>query len=210
LLVAAGSEKIKAANMSLQIDDAFIGRWHLEYDDPRIGGDDRDYETLVTTVARELSSRSTISKKTFLEIWKWKGAMRVIRHVKIEQYDTLYAVAFHHAASEPPERKLSALLAGGKKLPGVGAPTGSTIIHFIHPETMPIIDVRTVEVLFEACLIPSKHRDLKHYERFREAIGEVRQRCPKWSLRQIDRALFAYHKRVLDKKVQEKKCQLDT
>lgn len=196
--------------MCLQIDDAFIGTWHLEYDDPQIGGDDRDYQTLVTTVAEEINSAGTISKKTFLEIWKWKGAMRVIRHVKIEQYNSVYAVAFHHAASEPPERKLAALLEGDKKLSGVGAPTGSTIIHFIHPETMPIIDVRTVAVLFEAHLIPTKHRDLKRYEKFRAAIGEVRNRCPKWSLRQIDRALFAYHKRVLEKKDQVRKCPRDT
>jgi hypothetical protein len=146
---------------------------------------------LVAIVAQEIKSVGTISKQTFLDIWKWKGAMRVIRHVKMDEYEALYAVAIRHAISEPPERKLAALMF----LPGVDAPTGSTIIHFIHPETMPIIDVRTVEVLFEAGLIPTTHRDLKHYEAFRKAINEnIRQRCPRWTLRQIDRALFAYHK----------------
>src|SRR5215469_11525720 len=42
------------------------------------------------------------------------------------------------------------LLAPGIKLPGVEAPTGFTILHFMPPQTMPIIDVRTVEVLYAA------------------------------------------------------------
>ena len=57
-----------------------------------------------------------------------------------DEYETRYAATFRRAVSAPPERKLAALLGDGVKLPGVGAPTGSTIIHFIHPKTMPIID----------------------------------------------------------------------
>jgi hypothetical protein len=68
---------------------------------------------------------------------------------------------------------------------------------------MPIIDVRTVETLFEAGLISSKQRDLGHYEEYRLAIEGIRQRCPGWTVRQIDRALFAYHKQVLDKKARK-------
>jgi hypothetical protein len=180
--------------MALQIDDAFIREWHPKYAE----ADEGDYEILVAAVAREMNSRGTISRETFLGIWNWKGAMRVIGHVLLEQYDTLYAEAFRRATSEPPERKLAALLVPGVKLPGLGAPTASTIIHFIHPESMPIIDVRTVEVLFQAGLVSTRHRDLRRYEEYRAAIKGIRRRCPSWSIRQIDRALFAYHKQVLD------------
>jgi len=124
-----------------------------------------------------------------------------------DEYDTCYAVAFRSSASEPPERKLEALLGHGTKLPGIEAPTASTIIHFIHPEFMPIIDVRTVEVLLEAGLISSKQRDLEHYEEFRAAIDNIRRDCRAKTLRQIDRALFAYHKIVLDKKRHGRKRQ---
>jgi len=185
LPVDAEGNKVTVVNMILKIDDAFIREWHPRYD--LTEDDEPTYQMLVDTVAQ---AKREISKETFLAIWNWKGAMRVIRHVKIGEYDTLYAVAFRHAVTEPPERKLAALLA----LPGIDAPTGSTIIHFIHPETMPIIDVRTVEVLFEAGLIPTTHRDLKHYEAFRKAIANISRDCPGWTLRQIDRALFAYHK----------------
>jgi hypothetical protein len=91
------------------------------------------------------------------------------------------------------------------KLPGVGAPSGSTIIHFIHPQSMPIIDVRTVGVLHEAGLIKTKQSDCAHYEEFRKVIDTIKRSHPSWTLREIDKALFAYHKRVLDKKHQGRK-----
>jgi hypothetical protein len=175
--------------MTFAIDDAFIREWHPRYDDTE--KDEPEYQRLKTIVGQERGVTGTISKATFLDIWKWKGAMRVIGHVKIEEYETRYATAFGHATSEPPERRLNALM----DLPGVGAPTGSTVIHFLHPETMPIIDVRTVTTLFKAGYIPTRGRDLKHYDAFRKAIDEkIRKPWPHWTLRQIDRALFAYHK----------------
>jgi hypothetical protein len=189
----AGKRLAKA----ITIDDAFIREWHPKYD--RTSYDEPEYRRLVAVVAEEMGSRGTISKETFLAIWKWKGAMRVINNVIMDEYDTRYAEAFRRAASEPPERKLAALLAPGVKLPGIEAPTGSTIIHFIDPQAMPIIDVRTVEVLFEADLVSTGRRDLGHYEEFRLAIKGIRRRCPSWKLREIDRALFAYHKQFLDK-----------
>lgn len=127
-----------------------------------------------------------------------------------DEYDTRYATAFHRAAAAPPERKLTELLGHATKLPGVEAPTGSTIIHFIHPETMPIIDVRTVETLLEAHRISTKTRDLEHYEEYRNAIDIIRLDYPDLTLRQIDRALFSYHKQVLDRKPQHRADQCQT
>jgi hypothetical protein len=179
------------------IDDAFISEWHPKYDWTE--SDEDEYQSLVAIVSRDIASAGTVSKSTFLRIWNWKGAIRVIGHVLLDAYDTLYVPAFRRAASEPPERKLAALIAPGVKLPGVEAATGSTLIHFMHPDSMPIIDVRTCEVLFAAGLISTDRKDLAHYEEFRRAIDGIRRRCPRWTLRQIDRALFAYHKQVFDK-----------
>jgi hypothetical protein len=184
-------------NKCLVIDDGFIREWEPKYD--LIEKDEKEYQRLVPEVAREMASTGTISEKTFLAIWKWKGAMRVIGHVALAAYGTLYAPAFRRAASEPAERKLAALIAPHVKLPGIEAATGSTVIHFMHPQLMPIIDVRTIAVLFVARLISTESKDLARYEEFRRAIDGIRRRCPTWTLRQIDRALFAYHKLVLDK-----------
>jgi hypothetical protein len=182
---------------ALVIDDAFILEWHPKYD--RTENDEREYQDLLSVVNRDMASARSLSKSTFLRIWSWKGAMRVIGHVQMDAYETLYAPAFRRAASEPPERKLSALIAPTVKLPGVEAATGSTLLHFMHPDTMPIIDVRTCEVLFAARLISTDRKDLAHYEEFRRAIDGIRLRCPRWTLRQIDRALFAYHKQAFQK-----------
>jgi hypothetical protein len=154
---------------------------HPKYD--VTGNDEREYQRLVGEVARD-------PQGTFLAVWNWKGAMRVIHHVNLEEYNSVYATAFRRAASKSPERKLAALLAPGVKLSGVEAPTGSTILHFMHPQVMPIIDVRTVEVLYAAGLLSTNRRDLAHYNEFRQAIEAIRHRCPGWSLREIDRSLF--------------------
>jgi hypothetical protein len=183
-------------NKPIVIDDGFIREWEPKYD--LIENDEAEYQRLVPAVARDMASMGTISEKLFLAISKWKGAMRVIGHVALAAYDTLYAPAFRRAASETPERKLAALIAPGVKLPGVEAATGSTVIHFMHPQLMPIIDVRTIGVLFVARLISTESKDLAHYEQFRRAVDGIRRRCPSWTLRQIDRALFAYHKLALD------------
>lgn len=57
-----------------------------------------------------------------------------------------------------------------------------------------------VGTLFVAGLVTTHFRDREHYEKYRKAINGIKERCPSWSLRQIDRALFAYHKQVLDHK----------
>jgi len=201
--------------MTIQIDDVFIREWHPRYD--LTEDDEEEYERLVATVALEMKSMGTISKKTFLDIWSWKGAMRVLGLTTIyvegqktkavtaaeDEYETRYATAFRRAASEPPERKLGALLDPGVKLPGVGAPTGSTLIHFIHPQTMPIIDSRTAGILFAFGRIATAECWLETYEEFRKAINKISRDCPGWTLRQIDRALFAYHKQALGKEGQD-------
>jgi hypothetical protein len=91
------------------------------------------------------------------------------------------------------------LIGTDRKLPGVEAATASTLLHFVHPEEMPIIDVRTIGVLFAAGLISTSHKDLEHYDEFRQAILRIQSSCPGRSLREIDRALFAYHKEILGK-----------
>jgi hypothetical protein len=181
--------------MTFQIDDTFISKWHPKYDDTE--NDEEEYGRLVAQVAEDMHSAGTILQGTFLAIWRWKKAIRAIRYVRLDQYEDRYSEAFRRAASELPERKLEALLAPDVKLPGTGAATASTIIHFMHPRSMPILDVRTAEALFEAGLISTKRAAAHHYEEFRKAIEGIRHRCRSRNLREIDRALFAYHKQVL-------------
>jgi hypothetical protein len=175
--------------MTFGIDDAFIRKWHPKYDE--IEDDEADYKNIILLVSNEIRSFGIISKERCKDIYRWK-AVRAINYADWDRYEELYAPAFQQFLSVPQERKLAAII----NLPGIKAAVGSTIIHFIHPESMPIIDRRTAEVLRDAGLISTKRTTLRHYEEFRKAIDGIRHRCPSWSLRQIDRALFAFHKQT--------------
>ncbi len=170
----------------VRINDAFIEKWHPKYD--KIEDDEPEYQAILEVVAKEVSEIRTISEPTFRRILDWKAA-RVKGSVEWNAYDT-YRDSFRHCLLAPDNRKLAILV----ELPGIGAPVGSTILHFMYPKRLPIIDKRTVEVLHYAGHLKSKQRNETSYAAFRAAIFGIAQQCPRWSLREIDRALFAYHK----------------
>jgi hypothetical protein len=60
------------------------------------------------------------------------------------------------------------------------------------------MNIRTAETLHYAERIESKQRDLKRYTPFRSVILDIRQKYSRRSLRQIDRASFAYYKIELE------------
>ena len=79
-------------------------------------------------------------------------------------------------------------------LPGIGAPVASTILYFIFPEIFPIYDFRTTEVLNHFGCLKSKTVSTIRYPEFQRVILKIRMELVHYNLRQIDRALFAYHK----------------
>lgn len=173
-------------NGKLSIDDTFIEKWHPRYDE--IEDDEEKYRMTIIKVSNEFSQKGTISKETFIDILNWK-APRVKGIVKLNEFD-IYEKAFRKCFKAPNEEKLAILV----KLYGIGIPVASTMLHFMYPQSFPIMDIRTVETLYHAGYIESKARDQKRYIPFRSAILTIANNCPRWSLRQIDRALFAYHK----------------
>ncbi len=168
------------------INDSFIQQWHPLYDTTE--NDEQDYQDIIRDVKREVSAKGTITKPVFIRILEWKAA-RLKGIVKLNQYDT-YAETIRSAIQSPEKYKLTMLTS----LYGIGVPLASTILHFIYPEDFPIMDIRTAEVLHCGHYIESVQRDEKHYPPFRAAILGIKRQYPQWSLRQIDRALFAYHK----------------
>lgn len=183
------------------IDDAFIGKWHPQYDQSE--HDEKEYQKIVADVSKEVPKIHTISKSTFERILNWK-APRVKHFVKLEEFDD-YAKGIKQALQASEERKLAIL----DDLDGIGVPVASTILHFIYPRSFPIMDVRTAEVLYFLGYIKSKQRDQKRYVPFRFAILGIQQQYPQWSLREIDRALFAYHKREREPKTRGASGDID-
>lgn len=122
---------------------------------------------------QDIGKSGGISQGTFLRIWKREKAIRAIGFVFLGQYESLYAPALECAAFPSPERKLEKL-----KLPGTGAPSGSTAMRLMCPDTMPIIDIRTATALQTAHFVKTHQTDFAHYETFRSAVNGIRCRCP--------------------------------
>src|ERR1044072_3244397 len=119
--------------MVLEINREFIDQWDPRYDETE--SDEANYQQLMETV---VGSQGEISQETFLAIWKWKGALRVKRFLRLDQYATRYLPAIRRSFVSPTEQKLVVLLETEGKLPGMQAPTASTLLHFMHPDTIPI------------------------------------------------------------------------
>jgi len=176
-----------------QIGDTFIEKWEKEYSE----NDEDEYERLVAAIGRETAAGLTLSEETFKGLYRWKTRNRTKRFLRLAEYQTLYAPAFKKCRAAPPEQKLAELVADRNKLPGIDTATATTIIHFMHPQEMPIMDVRTVEVLHKFGYISQRQVSFEGYEEFRQTIGLIARDLPGRSYRQIDRALFAYHKKEL-------------
>lgn len=191
------------------VDDAFLERWHPIYDKVTKKHDEHDYQCLLKIVRRDVRMSATLQKETLERIYDWK-APRAKPHVKWERY-RLYANMFRKALENrvKPDEKVAIL----DNLPGIGIPVASTILHLVYPEIFPIVDFRTVEVLRDNEHLDQSrgkyyYRDtIEGYQVFRSAVEDIARQCPKWSLRQIDRALFAYHKRTIGRRGEDPSSQ---
>ena len=179
--------------MTLLIDCAFIEHWHPLYE--KTETDQPKYEMILRDVERDLKEHGTLAKTTFLRIIDWKAArVKGALTDDYSQYERNIAVA--HQTTDPIERILTLTA-----LDGIGVPVASTILHFMDPDAIPINDYRTVEVLHYAGLLLHLSRDAKRFPAFMQTILKIRENCPSFTLRQIDRALFAYHKQYFEPEI---------
>lgn len=180
------------------IDDNFIEKWQQEYDKKE--GDDQRYDTIKLKVSEELNKNEIISEDTFISILDWKSP-RVKGIIKKDDFE-YYAKGIRKAIKSS-DGKIEIL----DELRGIGIPVASTILHFIYPGIFPIVDFRTVEVLQNAGNLDESKRyynyrdSLVGYNSFCQAIKTIACHHPKYCLRQIDKALFAYHKYELKSKM---------
>ncbi len=189
------------------IDEEFICKYGLKYDDPKIGGDEKEYKELVKKVFEDVS-QGRISKSTFEYILNWKAA-RAKGYVKwdeFEKYENTFKNVIGMIKTDP-NKYLDTIISDLDELPGIGIPVASTIAHFISPKDFPIVDFRTVQVLQKANLLDAKekyyyYRDkVEGYKDFRNKILKIAKNYARGDLRKVDRALFAYHK------ISSKKCE---
>ena len=172
----------------LVIDSAFILTWHSRYDE--IERDEPEYQNLVDQTRREMNEIGSISKGTFVRVLDWKSP-RVKGILRLNEF-SVYEKGIADAIRTANSQKLGVLC----QLHGIGAPVGSTLLHLMYPDVFPIIDIRTVETLKHAGLLQSSATDLLRYPVFKVAILKIASENSGFSLREIDRALFSYHKMI--------------
>jgi|GEM_PF-610949 len=170
----------------LKIDRRFVSTWHPRYDETE--SDETEYKALVALTSSDLKEYRTLTEQTFRRIIEWKSP-RVKGIVRLNEFH-IYAEGVRAAYHAEESQKLLALL----QLYGVGTPVASTILHFMYPSSFPIIDVRTVETLFRAGRIQYSSTDASRYTSFRSQMLTILREISPFTLRNLDRALFAYHK----------------
>lgn len=188
--------------VNLKIDDGRTDEIISKTDKCKINIYDEEYKLIMRRVLNELKMNDTLSEDLFFKILDWKSprVRGIIKKQKLKFEE--YADGIRCAIKAPDDEKMEIL----DKLFGIGIPVASTILQFIYPKIFPIIDFRTVKVLQNVEKLDNSknyhnYRDsIKGYVLFREAIKNIAKEYPKYSLRQIDKALFASHKYELESK----------
>jgi len=209
------------------IGSNFIREWESNYykceEDYE---DERRYQGLIKSVKADVAKRGAISEKTLEGILKWKlgryygedgnvcwGAygriydprLRLIISESISDNHKLFILIWDEDKLKAKLPVVSGVLANIHGNPdGFGVPVASTVLHFIFPDRFPIIDIRTAEMLYLADEIKSPNRyDYRVYDQFRSAMLEIASKTD-FSLHQIDRSLFAYHRDKLQLEIDKK------
>ena len=177
------------------IDNEFINEWHPKYD--RTETDEEGYNKIIAVIADEISKDGTITKETFLRILDWKSSR--VKGIIDSDFE-IYKNAIKTIVDGKSKNNLKTLTV----LRGIKAAVASTILHLIYPDKYAIIDKRTVETLYSfgqlkfGKLNNDKSDDDKYAE-YNRVIHRIKRTLDNYTLREIDRALFAYHKLFLEK-----------
>ena len=175
----------------MPVDDAFLERWCPLY--INMAPDQKKYKRILALAKKDYKATGSLAFPTLLEIVRWKSP-RPLRHFLKHRNGTYYFHGIRACLLEEDDRKLPALC----ELDGIEAAMASAILHFVFPRRFPIIDFRTVEALHQLGYIEFSRASKTSYGEFRNAILDIRKATGgQWSLRDIDMALFAYHKQAL-------------
>ena len=178
--------------MKHKIDSEFIRKWSPCYDP--LEHDESEYKSIVETTRSQLNADRQISQELFVRMVRWKSA-RLLGRGHIEKVLSTegygwYDGAIKRALCAKEDEKICCLIMKGK---GIRTAVASTILHFMYPDSFPIMDFRTVEVLLGLGCINSKSKEPENYPKFAAVLRSIAEKTPH-SLRDVDRALFAYHK----------------
>lgn len=171
--------------MVIKLDEGFIDKWS------NIDVDEYEYNNIIELVKNDIETENTITESTFERIMNWKSA-RSKGNIYKQKHEEISKTITESLSVENKIEKLTDLY-------GIGVSIASTILHFIYPDVYPIIDFRTIEALqllghINKDVKMTDIRDtIKGYDSYRSIILEISKKV-KRKLREIDKALFKFHK----------------
>ncbi|MBI4659467.1 MAG: hypothetical protein HY735_11560 [Verrucomicrobia bacterium] len=135
---------------------------------------------------REARDSGYLSKDLFMRVARWKSRRNTRRYDSNTEAEIRLATATAFRAPDDASA-LGALM----RLDGVALRTASAILHWMRPESFPILDFRVMAALGH---IAPKSYDVPLYTRISDQIRELALRHS-LDLRTIDRALWTWDKR---------------
>lgn len=137
--------------------------------------------------------RGWLERDEFLKIcfWKSRRSKALLRKNTVASVRSITRKAF---AESDEAKKIIILM----ELDGVGIPMASAILSVTDPQKYPVIDIRTMQALKNMRLINYKTITINSWLKYLEVIEELKKKF-KRPAREIDKALFAYHRMQLDK-----------
>ena len=154
----------------------------------RFGSDRANAEERAIEAAEFHLRRGTgLSRDEFVRIARWKSKRPTRHYLKNTEAEVSRATLAAFQARTEAEA-IGALT----DLHGVGLRTATAILHWLRPKEFPILDFRVVGALGET--EPKSWEDVAYYSRI---AARVRELATKYgvSLRELDRALWAWKKR---------------
>ena len=175
----------------LVIDKSFVLKWSRVYDDRFSGGTAESEEKAISEWLLKQKEPKYLNKDYFVRLGRWKSA-RVTKHYKANSNNEITELTRTAFVISDELLKLKLLLT----LNGVGVPVASTILYYLQPHKFPIFDYHCRNVLAEAGLWERDKKDatdkawLDYIKIMRELANQLSV-----SLRDLDKAMFAYDKR---------------
>ena len=173
------------------IDKDFVQKWSQVYDERFRGGKAAIEEKAIRDWLSNQKEPKYLNKEYFVRLGRWKSA-RVTKHYEAnDDYEIIKATEAAYLSSDE-LFKLKLL----QTLHGVGVAVAGTILHYLQPDVFPIFDIHCRKVLKEATLWSrDKNDDGKQaWLDYLQIMRKLSNRLGV-SLRNLDKAMFAYDKR---------------
>jgi len=174
----------------LFIDREFVQQWSRRYDTKFEGGYDQSEEREIRDWLSDQGEPKYLNKQYFVRLGRWKTKRQTSNYKRNEESKIIEVTRSAYQSSDA-LIKLNIL----KTLRGVGVAVAGTILHYLHPDRFPIFDYHARRTLKKAGLWSRDENDDSDqaWLEYTALMQDLASRLGT-SLRELDKALFAYDK----------------